>query len=65
MSYADWLATLRYHLRRGPVIVHKRSLRRATDAVDVRAACRELTAAMMPKVVRFVPLADGVRVVLV
>ena len=61
----DWLACLRFHLRRGPVIVSKYSLRLAMDAIDTRNACRELSHQMMPKEVHFVPLPDGLRVVLV
>lgn len=61
----DWLATVRYHLKRGPVIVSKRVLRQATDATDTRNACRALTRTMPPKVVQFVPLEDGARVILV
>jgi hypothetical protein len=62
---SEWLATLRYHLRRGPVIVSKRVLRDATGAIDTRNACRELTRTMLPKEVRFVPMVDGVRVTLI
>lgn len=65
MKRDEWLATLRYHLRRGPVIVGKRALRNATGASDTRNACRELTRMMLPKEVHFVPLLDGERVELI
>ncbi len=67
-----WLDTLRYHLRRGPVIVNKYTLRRAVStfktgdpAIDTEDACRILTQKMLPKVVHFVPLEDCARVILV
>jgi hypothetical protein len=63
--YHEWLADLRFHLRRGPVIVNKYSLRRVLDAVDTKEACRLLTEKTLPHKVHFVPLPDGKRVVLI
>jgi hypothetical protein len=64
-EHIEWLTTLRYHLRRGPVIVSKRVLRESTDSPDTRNACRALTRTMLPKEVHFVPLPDCERVVLI
>lgn len=55
----EWLATLHYHLRRGQVIVNKRALREATDAIDTRNACRALTRTMLPKEVRCTPAMEA------
>lgn len=65
MRHDDWLATLRFHLKRGPVIVSKFSLRVATGAPDTRNACRVLTRQMLPKEVQFIPLLDCHRVELI
>jgi len=64
MNADQWLADLRFHLKRGPTIVNKHLLRRVTNAIDTRDACRALSRMMAPKEVQFVPLPDGARVVL-
>jgi hypothetical protein len=61
----DWLYTLHYHLRRGPVRVLKRSLRRVLNVTDTREACRILSVATAPYQVRFVPDPDCDHVILV
>ena len=65
MSYREWLADVCFHLRHGPVIVNKYTLRSATDAPDTRNACLVLSEALHRKVNFIFPDLAGDRVLLI